>query len=67
MVSSDATDATGRFEFDVSVSLQDDTIQEPAEYFLLVLSVQQNGVDTIRISSGRRCIRVKIATDQDGG
>ena len=67
MVSSDATDATGRFEFDVSISLQDDTIQEPAEYFLLVLSVQQNGVDTIRTSSGRQCIRVKIATDQDGG
>lgn len=68
VVSSDATDALGRAEFDVSVPLIDDTIEEPlVEYFLLWLNASQNTeTDTIRFDPARRCIRVDIEADSDG-
>ena len=56
------------FEFEVNVALEDDTIQEPEEYFLLVLDVQQadNSKDKITVDAERRCLRVHIAQSLEG-
>ena len=64
---SDATDASGHYEINIPVSVENDDIQEPTEYFLLVLDAHQSpATDLIRFTRGRQCIRVKITQDQDG-
>lgn len=67
LVPHDATDAIGRYEISIPVSLINDDIQEPVEYFLLILDAHQSPpTDSIRFTRGRQCIRVKITQDQDG-
>ena len=62
-----ATDAIGRYEVEIPISVVDDDIHEPTEYFLLVLDAHQSpATDLIRFTRGRQCIRVKITTDKDG-
>ena len=62
-----ATDAIGRYEVEIPISVVNDDIHEPTEYFLLVLDAHQSpATDLIRFTRGRRCIRVKITTDNDG-
>ena len=61
-----ATDAKGRFDFNVGIGIIDDSIREPEEYFLLFLNANQSPrVDTITFPRNRDCIRVTIAADQD--
>ena len=56
------------FDFEVNITLEDDTIQEPEEYFLLVLDVQQSDAskDKITVDAERRCLRVHIAQSLEG-
>lgn len=62
-----ATDAIGRYEIDIPVSVVDDDIHEPIEYLLLVLDAHQSpATDLIRFTRGRQCIRIKITQDEDG-
>ena len=49
-------------ELHFNISLYDDSIEEPDEYFLLVLDIQQP--DVVNVASERRCMRLTI-TDED--
>ena len=55
------------YVFSINISLIDDTVREPDEYFLLFLNASQSPpVDTIAYpDSSRRCMRVTIQADQD--
>ena len=67
LILSNATEAKGRFDFDVSIPLLDDTIREPEEYFLLILDARQSpATDSITFTSGRDCISMDISADEDG-
>ena len=58
---------SGRYEFMVDITLNDDIVQEAAEYFLLVLSVQDSfSKEEIEIDQSRQCSGVKIKEDEDG-
>ena len=58
---------SGQYEFMVDITLNDDIVQEAAEYFLLVLSVQDSfSKEEIEIDQSRQCSGVKIKEDEDG-
>ena len=66
VVASDATDLTGSKEYNLMVPINDDTTEEPLEYFLLWLNASQpDNTDTISYQNNRRCIRVDIEVDID--
>ena len=68
VVPSDATDLTGRQEYNLIIPITDDNTQEPLEYFLLWLNASQpDGTDTISYQNNRRCIRVDIEIDSRDG
>ena len=55
---------SGRYEFVVNITLNDDSVQEPTEYFLLVLG--SPGKVAMVDDADRQCSGVKITEDHDG-
>ena len=50
-------------EFHFSISLHSDSIEEPDEYFLLVLDIQE--LDVVNVANERQCMSLTIITDDD--
>ena len=52
-------------EFHFNVFLHDDSIEEPNEYFLLVLDVSQSDETEYDIDKKHQCMKLTIITDKD--
>ena len=52
-------------KFHFNVSLHDDSIEEPDEYFLLVLDVPQLDETVYDIDKKRQCMKLTIIADKD--
>ena len=50
-------------DFHFNISIQNDSIEEPDEYFLLVLDIQE--LDVINVANERQCMSLIIVTDDD--
>jgi hypothetical protein len=55
------------YEFMVDIAINNDNIQEPEEYFLVVLDVKDFDAEKrLEIDSSKQCARIRIKKDNSG-
>ena len=66
VLDSDHDASLGRYEFTVDITIINDDIQEPEEYFLVVLEIQNSDTEKIQIDPNKQCSKIRIKEDKDG-
>ena len=66
VLDSDHDASLGRYEFTVNIEIINDNIQEPEEYFLVVLEIQNSDTEKIQIDPNKQCSKIRIKEDKDG-
>ena len=66
VLESDHDTSLGRYEFTVNIAINNDGIQEPEEYFLVVLDVQNSDPEKLQVDPNKRCSKIRIREDKSG-
>ena len=66
VLDSDHDTSLGRHDFTVSIEINNDDTQEPEEYFLVVLEIQNSDAEKIQIDPNKQCSKIRIKEDKDG-
>ena len=57
------------YEFTMDIAIYDDDIQEPQEYFLVVLDVRDSDPGSqgkLEVDPNKRCLKIRIKEDRSG-